>query len=305
MKLLQSISLPALLGAVQATITETGDIRNIAHPCTDGSQDFEVTFTYNPTTEGGHEISLGNVVVGSCSGADVSVVSSGDTHTITAPHPWDCGFPDNRNSSISSYSYDMEFGFDAVFASQGIDIIQNSYLKAVGCSYEDSYSTSFNFNEDTISMPGSDDGAVDGDTALSFDMNSFTDNTYTQETGNVTLEAGNMAYLQVSVNGNFDAAIMEWSVSSCVINETSSGMTYPLFDALANQCTNDNLFFSIAEENSMTQVNYMIFLFDIPTLQQNYEIDCNVEVCMKSANNSPCDQVSAACGLDDDESGST
>lgn len=301
MKLLQSISLPALLAAVQAT----DDIVNIAHSCTDGTSNFEVTFNYQPTTDGGQEISLGDVRVGTCSGAQITVSSSGDAHTITAPNPWDCGFPDNRNSSISSYSYDMEFAFDAVFQSQGIDIIQNSYLKSVGCAYADSYSTSFNFNEDTISMPGSDDGAVDGDTALSFEMASFTDNTYSVETGNVTLEAGNMAYLQVSHTGNFDAAIMEWSVSSCTINETETGTVYPLFDALANNCANDNLFFSISEDNSMTQLSYMIFLFDIPTLQQNYEINCDVEVCMKSADNSPCDQVSAACGLDDDESGST
>merc|ERR1711879_239642 len=305
MKLLQSISLPALLSAVQAQTADDGDIRNIAHACTDGSRDFEVTFTYNPTTEGGDEITLGDVRVGTCSGADVTVVSSGDTHTITAPHPWNCGVADNRNSSISSYRYDMDFGFDAVFESQGIDIIKNSYLKAVGCAYADTYSTSFNFNQDTISMPGSDDGAVDGDTALSFDMQSYTDNTYSVETGNLTLEAGSMAYLQVFVTGNLDTTIMEWSVSSCTINETTSGVTYPLFDALSNQCSNDNLFFTISEDNSMTQLNYMVFLFDLPTLQQNYEINCDVEVCMKSADGSPCDQVSAACGLNDDESGST
>lgn len=307
MKLLQSLSLPALLTAVQATLppADTGDIQNIAHACTDGSQNFEVTFTYQPTTDGGDEIQLGDVRVGTCSGADITVSSSGDSHTITSPHPWNCGFADNRNSSISSYSYDMEFAFDAVFQSQGIDIIKNSYLKSVGCAYADSYSTSFNFNEDTISMPGSDDGAVDGDTALSFEINSFTDNTFSAATGNLTMEAGSMAHLQVSVVGNFDASIMEWSVSSCTINETETGMTYPLFDALNNQCSNDNLFFSVTEDNNMTQINYMIFLFDIPSQNQNYEIQCDIDVCMKSSDGSACDQVSTACGLDDDESGST
>ena len=308
MKLVKT-TLPVLLSSAVygVLVDDEGDIRNIEHSCTDGSRDFVVDFTYNPTTEGGAAIQLGSVTVGTCESDVISVDSDGDMHTITAPHPWDCGLADNRNSSISTYSYDMSFSFDAVVISQGLEIVKHSYIKSVSCQYSDSYSASFNFNEDGISMPDSDDGETEGDTMLTFQIKSFTDNTYTTESSiDTPFEAGNTAYLQAEVVGDFDASMMEWSVAKCNINETISGVEYPLFDYANNQCSNDHIFLSVNEVDSRTkQIEYMIFLFDLPTLQQNYEIICDIEVCMKSADGSVCDLVSSCFGFDDDESGST
>jgi len=135
MKLVQSLaSIPMLLSAINAT----PDLSGIEHACGDGSTDFEVSFNY----DGDDEITLGNVMVGSCLN-EVSSTSSGAAHSITAPNPWDCGLTDTRNGSISSYSYEMEFSFDAIVMSQGIELIKHSYTKSVSCVYEDNYRVFF------------------------------------------------------------------------------------------------------------------------------------------------------------------
>jgi len=302
MKLAQSLaSIPMLLSAVKAA----EDISGIEHSCGDGSTNFEVSFNY----DGDDEITLGNAKVGNCdAGTDgVYTTSDGAAHLINGPNPWGCGLADMRNGSISSYSYEMEFSFDAVVMSQGIEIVKHSYIKSVSCVYEDNYSASFNFDADTIDMPESDDGATDGQNQLSFEIKSFTDSNYDTEVANDTvLEAGNTAFLQAEVIGNFDAAIMEWSIKTCKINETVSGIEYPLFDADANSCENEHIFLGVSEVSSaIKRVQYMIFLFDLPSNSQNYEINCDIEVCMKSADGSECDLVSSCFGFDDDESGST
>lgn len=301
MKLVQSLaSIPMLLSAINAT----PDISGIVHPCGDGSNNFEVNFNY----DGDDEISLGNVMVGSCNVADdgITTTSSGAAHSIDAPNPWDCGLSDTRNGSISSYSYEMEFSFDAVVMSQGMEIVKHSYIKSVSCVYADNYSASFNFDADTIDMPESDDGETEGQTELSFQIKSFTDSNYATEVANDTvLEAGNTAYLQAEVLGNFDANMMEWSMKNCRINETVSGIEYPLFDVDQNECENEHIFLSVTEVSAtIKQLHYMIFLFDLPSNSQNYEIICDIEVCMKSADGSECDLVSSCFGFDDDESGS-
>lgn len=299
MKLVQSLaSIPMLLSAINAT----PDLSGIEHACGDGSTDFEVSFNY----DGDDEITLGNVMVGSCLN-EVSSTSSGAAHSITAPNPWDCGLTDTRNGSISSYSYEMEFSFDAIVMSQGIELIKHSYTKSVSCVYEDNYSASFNFDTGAINMTSSDDGETEGQTELTFEIKSFTDANYDTENSNTTvLEAGNTAYLQAEVLGNFDASLMEWSIISCTIDETVSGIQYPLFDVNENSCENEHIFLGVTEVSAqIKRVQYMIFLFDMPSNTQNYEINCDIEVCMKSADGSECDIVSQCFGFDDDESGST
>jgi len=93
---------------------------------------------------------------------------------------------------------------------------------------------------------------------------------------------------------------MEWSVTNCKINETISGLEYSLFNVksvgIANVCQNDQISLNFTEVGDEKRIEYQVFMFSgLDTEAQNYEISCDIAVCMKSVEGSQCDVVSENC----------
>ena len=153
-----------------------------------------------------------------------------------------------------------------------------------------------------------EDGEAESDSSVNFVIQSFTDNSLDRvliENGTV-YEAGETAYLGVSVVGNFDDDLMEWSVTNCKINETVSGLEYSLFDVrsigISDVCQNDLISLNLTEVGAEKRIEYLVFMFSgLETEAQNYEINCDIQVCMKSVEGSQCDVVSDNCGFEDHE----
>jgi hypothetical protein len=302
--LVSSISLTA--NAVFSATTLGPEIQEIQHQCTDGSRDFKLDFNYVSSLTD-ETVTLTNVYVGSCNTDDLTVVSSGTNHVVSSPSPWNCGVEDNRDNTVSSFSYEIEFSFDAVLSSGGIDLVIDSFVKTITCEFSDNYSASMSFDSG-LTMETVDDGEAESDNSVSFVIESFNDNGLDRvliENGTV-YEAGNTAFLEVSVVGNFDDDLMEWSVTNCKINETISGLEYSLFNVksvgIANVCQNDQISLNFTEVGDEKRIEYQVFMFSgLDTEAQNYEISCDIAVCMKSVEGSQCDVVSENCGFEDHE----
>jgi hypothetical protein len=289
---------PLLAGMASAAVhrrSVTEDIQNIVHQCSDGNGDMTIQFEYPA-----HEVTLADVMVGSCEIDSANIVSDGNTHTITSSHPWACGVEDNRDSSVSSYGYEIDFVFSAVKTSNGVEIIHDSYRKTVACAYEDNYSASYEFEQGDIDMGDSDDGEIDAG-SFSFELKAM-DSTYTTEADpTVTLAAGSMAYLMIVPSDNYDASQFTYRAKRCVIDEANAGMSFELFNQNPDSgdavCTNDQLFLSISASGDNVHISYMIFLFNSDIEQGNYSATCDIELCMAnpSSGSSECQIIDSNC----------
>lgn len=301
------VSTISLTANAMLSTTLGPEIQEIRHQCTDGSRDFQLNFNYIPSLTD-ETVTLTNVHVGTCNTNDLTIVSSGTDHIVTSPSPWNCGVEDNRDNTVSSFSYEIEFSFDAVISSHGIDLVIDSFSKTITCAFSDHYDASMSFDSGILSMDTVEDGEAESDSSVNFVIQSFTDNSLDRvliENGTV-YEAGETAYLGVSVVGNFDDDLMEWSVTNCKINETVSGLEYSLFDVrsigISDVCQNDLISLNLTEVGAEKRIEYLVFMFSgLETEAQNYEINCDIQVCMKSVEGSQCDVVSDNCGFEDHE----
>merc|ERR1712176_903545 len=138
-----------------------------------------------------------------------------------------------------------------------------------------------------------------GDNAVSFEIHAFGDETFTNKLSNTTVfEAGQTAFLEVNVVGNFDSDLMEWSVLNCKVNESSSANEYELFNASNGVCLNNDISLNFTEVEDNKRIQYMVFLFSGLDMG-DYQIHCDIEVCMKSVEGTVCDTVSENCDFQD------
>ena len=132
----------------------------------------------------------------------------------------------------------------------------------VACNFGSEYITSYTF--DQIDLGTQDDGTIDGG-SLKFHLKAYTDKTYSVEyNSNIDepMEAGTMAYMEISPSGSYDYERFTFRPKYCYVEEPVTKMKYTLFnrslDASQEMCDNDALYLSIQPYEDTWRLKYMI-----------------------------------------------
>jgi hypothetical protein len=134
-------------------------------------------------------------------------------------------------------------------------------------------------------------GPVDGEGALVFSLNTYTDSTFGTQDTSGTVRVGTTLYFTIEILNPIDD--VDFSVTDCTVSNTDKSLSY---DILTNRCPNNRVNFNIITNKSGTQTQFSYTVFEFKNDNAaTLHLSCNIVVCQASDVLSTCAST-AACG---------
>jgi len=196
------------------------------------------------------------------------------------------------NVGLDSCSTQMTFGSGVVnFKNHligGTDI--NSVISTVdrytiefSCDYLTTYNDVSSTSEVTASING---GGTGGTGQLSFEINTYTDDSYTTIDTSGTIQVGTTLYFGVAMTSPINNLI--FTVTDCLV-KSGTGADSLEYAIMTDRCPNTRVDFLIAENShaSLNKFSYRVFNFKNAE-DDNLNLTCNVVVCSSVDSSSTC-----------------
>lgn len=173
----------------------------------------------------------------------------------------------------------------------GPDAIINTYDR-YSVSFTCDYATTYDDIGTTTNVTSSlMSGPVDGEGALVFSLNTYTDSTFGTQDTSGTVRVGTTLYFTIEILNPITD--VDFSVTDCTVSNTDKSLSY---DILTNRCPNNRVNFNIITNKSGTQTQFSYTVFEFKNDNAaTLHLSCNIVVCQASDALSTCAST-AACG---------
>ena len=157
------------------------------------------------------------------------------------------------------------------------------YTIEFACDYLTTYNDVSSTSEVTASING---GGTGGTGSLSFEINTYTDDTYTTVDTSGTIQVGTTLYFGVAMTSPINNLI--FTVTDCLV-KSGTGVDSLEYAIMTDRCPNTRVDFLIAENSdaSLNRFSYRVFNFKNAE-DDNLNLTCNVVVCSAVDGSSTC-----------------
>lgn len=234
-------------------------------------------------------VKLNKINAGTCTNFSDFVINQTSTELSITLNPWKCGVEDDRDESdVKSFSSDIliEIEFSKILNEEKL----RAYSFQVKCNYEEEYNTQF-----SLSRSSDSDNMVISGMATSFQINQYTDETFTSLKQTLTpTEAGDQIFLEISPT-SLDHSVFNFAPTMCKVVDVESGLEFTIYDIETNKCSEPVLGFSLVNTGYRWKMQYTTFLFSQESAVMN--LHCKVALCTKQIV-SGCNKVRNLCDED-------
>lgn len=214
---------------------------------------------------------------GNCNAASSNIIDNGSRYVATSALDG-CSSTMNYNSSQLTFANFLE-GLGNTDPNAVINL--NARYKV---DFSCSYSTTYNNIDSTTQVESNIiNGDHDGSGQFGFQINTYTDNTFTTEDTSGTVQIGTTLNFGVAMSQVINGVV--FTTTDCTVS-SELGLDYQI---LTDRCPNTHVGFSIIDNfsGSMNQFSYSVFEFKAEP-GSDLNLSCNIVVCAADATDSTC-----------------
>jgi hypothetical protein len=197
-------------------------------------------------------------------------------------------------AGFATFTVDLEIGGKDA---KGNDLSMYKAQINTECGTEIDYTVEFDYG--VISMQSSSDELREGTyNKEPFQIQAYTDNTYTTTTTTLPSLAGKDIYIGVSPSrSEFRFDRYDYAVLDCTFTNSGNDEATTLFDNGANSCGNPFIELAHTDAKPVWGFTHKLFVYGTKESTSSYKLTCNIKLCDATATTSTCKTARSNCGV--------